>query len=140
LSWYGIRPLSTFPELAKGSRGLGSLSIEPDVDGVIRRFPLVLRYRDGFYPSLPLKVICDYLGVMPNQVILRPGVLTLRGARRPGREARDILIPIDARGFFRINFIGPWERMKHYNFSSVYRASGDRDEIDIMRQDFSGRI
>jgi adenylate cyclase len=141
LPWYGSRPLPTFPELARGSRGLGSLSIEPDGDGVIRRFPLVVRYGDSFYPSLPLRVICDYLGVMPDQVVLRPGkLLMLRGARRPGREARDIVIPIDARGLFRINFLGPWGRMKHYNFSSIYRASGDRDEMDIMRQDFSGRI
>jgi adenylate cyclase len=138
---YGIKPLSTFPELAAKSRGIGSLSIDPDPDGVIRYFPLIVRYEDAFYPSLPLRVICDYLSVMPNRIRLRPGKsLTLQGARRPGGAARDIVIPIDERGYFRINFIGPWERMRHYNFSAIYRASGDRDEMDILRQDLAGKI
>jgi adenylate cyclase len=138
---YGTKPLSTFPELAAKSLGLGSLTIDPDPDGVIRYFPLIVRYEDAFYPSLPLRVICDYLGVVPDQIHLRPGKsLTLQGARRPGGEAHDIVIPIDERGYFRINFVGPWERMKHYNFSAIYRASGDRDEMDILRQDLAGKV
>jgi len=56
---FGVRPLITFPALAEASRGLGSLTIEPDADGVIRRMPLILRYGDAFYPSLPLRVMCD---------------------------------------------------------------------------------
>jgi adenylate cyclase len=138
---YGSNPLMTFPELAAKSRGLGSLSIDPDPDGVIRHFPLLVRYGKAFYPSLPLRVICDYLAVIPERVFLDPGKsLTLRGARRPGGDAHDIVIPIDERGYFRINFVGPWERLKHYNFSRVYQASGDRDEMDILRQELSGKI
>src|SRR6185295_12673583 len=69
----GTNPLITFPELASVSKGLGSLNIDADADGVFRRFPLLVRYGNGFYPSLPLLVICDYLGVTPDRVALDPG-------------------------------------------------------------------
>ena len=134
---FGVKPLITFPALAAASRGLGSLTIEPDADGVIRRIPLILRYGGAFYPSLPLRIMCDYLQVPGDRVLLRPG----RSITLPrGGAARDIVIPIDARGYFRINFIGAWDRMKHYNFSDVYRASEDRDELDLFRRDLSGKI
>ncbi len=134
---FGVRPLATFPALAGAARGLGSLTLEPDADGVIRRFPLIVRRADGFYPSVPLRVICDYLKVPPDRVRLRPGrSLTLE---RAGGQP-DIVIPIDARGRLRINFIGGWERMKHFAFGDIYRASGDRDELELFRQDLSGKI
>jgi adenylate cyclase len=133
---FGVRPLMTFQALAAASRGLGSLTIEPDPDGVIRRVPLILRYGAAFYPSLPLRVVCDYLHVPDDRIVVRPGhSITLQRA-----DSSDIVIPIDARGYFRINFIGAWDRMRHYNFSDVYHASEDRDELDLFRDDLSGRI
>ena len=133
---FGVAPLATFPALAEAAHALGSLTIEPDADGVIRRMPLLLRYNDAFYPSLPLRVMCDYLHVAADHVVLRPGAsITLLRSPEP-----DIVIPIDAGGHYRINFIGAWDRMKHFNFSDVYRASEDRDEMDLFRQDLSGRI
>ena len=132
----GVSPLATFPALAAAAAGLGSLTIQPDADGVIRRMPLVLRYGPAFYPSVPLRVICDYLGVVPAHVRLRPG-RTLELERPDGHVLR---IPIDARGDVRVNFIGGWDRMKHYDFGDLYRAAEDRDELDLMRADLERRI
>jgi adenylate cyclase len=39
-----------------------------------------------------------------------------------------------------IDFIGPWERMKHYNFADVFYASDDREEMDMWRDELSGKI
>jgi len=39
-----------------------------------------------------------------------------------------------------INFIGPWERMKHYNFADVLAASEDRDELEMWKEELSGKI
>jgi adenylate cyclase len=134
---YGVTPLSTFPALASAARGLGSLSLEPDADGVIRRFPLVVRYGDAFYPSMPLRVMCDYLHVPPERVRLRPGrSLTLERAG----AGPDIVIPVDAQGDLRINFIGGWDRMRHFAFGDIYRASDDRDEMELFRADLAGKI
>lgn len=137
----GVKPLLTFPALASSATGLGSLSIKPDADGVFRRAPLLVRYEDGYYPSLPLLIVCDYLGVAPGGIVVRPGEsITLKGARRPGGAPHDIRIPIDSHGNMMVNFIGPWESMTHYNFADIYRASDDPDEMEIWSEEMKGKI
>lgn len=135
------KPLITFPPLANVSRGLGFLNMTPDRDGVLRRVPLLVRLGDAYYPSLPFRVICDYLGVLPTDIVIDPGKsIVLTKAGKPGEEKSDIVIPIDRNGNLIINFIGPWERMKHYHFSDVLRASDDQDELELWNDELSGRI
>ncbi|MHC1729775.1 MAG: CHASE2 domain-containing protein [Syntrophobacteraceae bacterium] len=137
----GIRPLITFPLLAGASRGIGFLSLQTDRDGVIRRVPLLVRYMDSFYPSLPFRLACDYLGVSPEKITIKPGqYIRLHDAREPGGAQRDILIPIDDHGAMIINFIGPWGTMRHHNFAQIYFASGDRDDMEIWTEELSGKI
>jgi adenylate cyclase len=139
----GTRPLGTFPALAAASKGVGFLTIKPDHDGVFRRLPILVRYRDALYPSLPFRVACDYLGVTPDRIRLVPGShITLRGAVRPGSHeaGEDIVIPVDRYGNMVINFLGPWGIMKHYNFSDVLKAGQDRDELELWREELRGKI
>lgn len=138
----GTDPLITFPDLAWASRGLGFLNLTADPDGVFRRLPLLVRYGGAFYPSFAFRAVCDYLGVPPERVLLKPGrSIILKGAKRPGEDRRrDIVIPIDRQGNMVINFIGPWERMKHYNFADVLAASDDRDELEMWKEELSGKI
>lgn len=137
----GTNPLPTFHELAAAARGLGALNVQADQDGVIRHFPMLVRYGSVYYPSLPLRVMAEYLNVTPDRVVLHAGSsITLQNAHRPGEEARDISIPIDVDGNFRSTFIGAWDRMTHYNFSNVYRASDDRDELELFGKELAGKI
>jgi adenylate cyclase len=138
----GMNPLSTFSELASASRGLGSLSIKFDRDGVLRRVPLIVRYKGDFCPILPFRVICDYLKVPPEKVIVKPGKnIRLQDARGPGQEKpQDIVIPIDRRGNMVVNYIGPWGQMDHYNFADILLASDDRVELEMWREELKGKI
>ncbi len=137
----GENPLVTFPRLASASHGIGFLSLQNDRDGVTRRMPLLVRYGGAFYPSISLRVVCDYLGVPPGRITLAPGrFIRLAGARRPGGAPHDILIPIDRRGNMIINFVGPWGAMRHYNFAAVHAASDDRDELELWADELSGKI
>ncbi len=137
----GADPLITFPALAWRSKGLGYLSLRKDPDGVYRRIPLIARWGEGFYPSLSLRVACDYLGVTPDRVIIEPGAaITLKGAARPGGRPHDIVIPIDEYGGMVIDFVGPWERMRHYSFGDVLRASDERDDLEAWGEELRGKI
>jgi sigma-B regulation protein RsbU (phosphoserine phosphatase) len=138
----GIHPLATHPEIAAAARGLGFLNLIPDRDGVFRRVPLIIRLNDGYFPSLVLQTACAYLGVAPAQIRLKPGqALVLKGARRPGAAAsEDIAIPIDARGDMTVNYIGSWERMAHYNFADVLRATETPAKRQRWEQELGGRI
>ena len=137
----GSQPLPTFIDLARHSRGLGFISIKSDVDGVFRRVPLLVKFQDGYYPSLPFRVACDYLGVSPGGIRITPGrAIVLKDAHKPGAEPHDITIPIDAQGSMRINILGPWETMDHYNFADIYRASQDSYEMGRWKKELAGKI
>jgi adenylate cyclase len=139
--YFGADPLITFPALASAARGLGFISLKADRDGVHRRVPLLVRYEEGYYPSLPFRLVCDYLGVTPDRVVLRLGKeIVLLGACRPGSSPEDIHIPIDGRGNMLINYVGPWERMRHHSFADVYRLGEDREEMEIWREELEGKI
>jgi adenylate cyclase len=142
--YVGYHPLATYAGLADASRGLGSLSVKFDPDGVLRRVPLLVSYEDAYYPLLPLRVICDYLQVPPEKIVLVAGQhIILQDARRPGSPGAnpyDIKIPIDRFGNMIVNYIGPWGRMDHYNFADILRASDDRDELEIWAEELKGKI
>jgi adenylate cyclase len=139
--WHAGSPITTLPEVARVSRGLGYLSLKFDADGVFRRAPLVVRYRDKFYPSFAFRVACDYLGVTPDRITLVPGdFILLKGARRPGGDPNDMRIPVDRHANILINWIGPWGTMLHYDFGEVLRASDDQDELELFSEEMSGRI
>jgi len=138
----GVNPLTTFQALSSASRGLGYLNLKADRDGVFRRLPLLFRYNNAFYPSYAFRAICDYLGVSPESIVVKPGkTITIKNAKRPGAAAEyNIVIPIDQHGNMVINFIGSWDRMKHYNFADIFYASEDRDEMEMWREELSGKI
>ena len=132
----------TFRELAEASRGLGSLNLQYDPDGVYRRYPLIYGYHDAVYPSIVLRIACDYLGVAPGAIVLEPGrYLTLKAAHFPGIEKpRDIRIPIDPSGNMVIDFIGSWEHMRHYNFADILHASDNKAEMALWKDELAGKI
>lgn len=137
----GTNPLWTFSELADAARGLGYLSLRFDRDRVFRRVPLLARTPVGFVPSFPFRIVCDYLSVSPHQVLLAPGEsITLKQAHAPGRDVHDIVIPIDHEGYMLINYAGPWERMKHYDFADVLKAADDQFEMQMLGEEFVGKI
>ncbi len=137
----GRHPLVTFLPLSEAARGTGYLNLQPDPDGVFRRLPLMVHYGSAYYPSFSLRVVCDYLDVPVDKLIIKPGQIVLQSARLPNRSTRtDIRIPVDRHGNMRINFAGPWGRMKHYHFSDVYFASDDPSELALWRDELSGKI
>ena len=139
--YHGVDPLITLVPLAELSLGTGFLTLIPDADGVMRRLPLIARFEDGFYPSFALKSVCAFLKVPPERVALERGAIILLDAVLPrsGRKAR-LTLPVDSRGCLRINFVGAWGRMRHYNFSDIYAASDDPDRLDEFREELEGRI
>lgn len=136
------RPFVTFPALAGAARGVGFLDIRVDRDGVYRFAPLFGRVGGTLVPSLPLRVVCDYLGVTADRIDVEPGSqVTLRGARRPGAAATyDVSIPIDERGRMVVNYVGAWEALKHYPAASIWEASDDRFAMMDLAEELQGKI
>ncbi len=78
--------IRNIPELEKAAAGLGMVSIRPDIDGVIRRLPLVVMAEDGIMPSLSLELLRAATG--QTTILMRTGnagvnSLVLAGAEFP---------------------------------------------------------
>lgn len=141
------KPLSALPELATSRRlaavcrGLGSIACRPDVDGVYRRFPLLVRYRDGFLPGLSLRAVCDYLAVDPATIRVAFGrYLLLPDARFPDGRVQDVRIPIDHEGQVIVNFVAPWDaeelEQAHFTLGGVLAAEGAPARLEAYRDAF----
>ncbi|HTY09653.1 MAG TPA: adenylate/guanylate cyclase domain-containing protein [Bacteroidota bacterium] len=133
--------LLTWSDLAAAARGIGFISVEPDDDGVFRRVPLLIRYKEKFYPSMAMRLVCDYLHVPPDKITVAGGTsITLHAAQLPGGTKRDIIIPIDSRGNMLINWIGGWSAMRHLSFAQVLNIADDNDEVEAYGEQYGGSI
>lgn len=96
---------ANLPVLAEAALGGGFFSLVPDIDGVVRRAPLVARYEDRLYASLSLETLRHYL---------LADTFTLRTNRINGVETVEALdidgfgtIPLDAKGQMIVPYLGP---------------------------------
>jgi adenylate cyclase len=96
---------ANLPGLAKAASGGGFFSLIPDLDGVVRRAPLVARHQGRLYASLGLEALRQYLLV---------DSLTLRTNLIKGMETVESLgiegfgtIPLDAQGQMIVPYQGP---------------------------------
>ncbi len=131
---------TSFAELAAASKGVGHINTDPDPDGLYRRMPLLIRYRDGFVPNLALRAACDILGVNPQSIEVSFGSrIRLPAARLPDGSVRDINIPVDRGGRMIVNFTGPWEAsFPHYSFVKLLQAETNQDLADTLSTELDG--
>ena len=125
--------LPTFSELSRSSKGLGHITCYPDRDGVYRRFPLLIRYKDGYVPSLSFRMVCDYLSVPPDKIEVVFGKkIILHNALFPTGLQKDISVPIDKKGQIIINYIGPWsDSFPHYSVGEILSCTDDSDVMEL---------
>ncbi len=64
--WQGV--LGPIPELGKAADGVGVINTVPEIDGVVRRVPLLMRVEDEVFPSLGVEVIRVATGQPSYQV------------------------------------------------------------------------
>ena len=98
--------------LSKAAENCGYFNAFPDSDGVIRWAPLVIRFQDNYYSSLPISMLTQYLD-WP--------ALTLKIAEF-GVESVILdkyQIPTDEAGRLLINYLGPAKTFPHYSITDV---------------------
>ncbi len=133
--------LSVFDELGEASRGIGFINVIPDRDGVFRRVPLLVKFDDAYCPSLPFRMVCDYLHVPPEKITVEFGEkVTLHDALFPDGETRTLEIPVDERGQILINYPGGWDTFYHFSFAEVLEDAQDPDSLDMLRDLLDGSL
>lgn len=130
----------SYAALSAAAKAMGAINIDPDPDGVYRRMPLVVRYSDGYVPSLALKAAIDILGVDPERVELAFGCyLRLPAAHLPDGSMRTIDIPVDGEGRMIIDYAGPWAKsFPHYSMAKILEAQTDPAVADSLASEMDG--
>ncbi|MFA5164917.1 MAG: diguanylate cyclase [Candidatus Omnitrophota bacterium] len=102
----------------------GAMNVYADMDGTLRRLPLVFLTDRGLYPHIVLKISMDYLNASIKDV--RPDKLILSS------KSGDISLPLAGQNSMLINWTGKWEKsFRRYAFLEVlsgyknYAASKD---------------
>jgi len=78
--WPGM--LGPIPLLGEAADGVGVLNTAPEIDGVVRRVPLIMRIGDDTYPALAVEVIRTATGNPSYQVKANQG--GIEAVRVPG--------------------------------------------------------
>lgn len=113
-----LLPLERFSSYLKGT---GAVNIYPDIDGTIRRIPLVFLGKEKTYPHIALKIAMDYLGLKLEE-IKKSSLLLSNSHER-------IKIPLIEDNKMLINWSGKWGgTFKHYRFLDV--LAGYQDLIE----------
>lgn len=85
------------PPMEKAAAGAGMVSLRPEVDGVVRRVPAVMRIGDDIAPTLAIEMVRVALG-QDSPVLVTEHKVGIRGVALGG-----MLIPTDNEGNIWIN-------------------------------------
>lgn len=112
---------ANLPLLAHAALGSGFFSLIPDLDGVVRRAPLVARYNDQLFSSLALETLRHFL--LADSIRLRTslinGVETVEAVELAGFAS----IPTDADGQMIVPYHGPQGSFPYISASAVLAGS-----------------
>ena len=109
-----------FKELQDAAYSSGFFNSIPDEDGIIRKVPLLIRYKGQLYPSLSLELLRALIGsdtIIVNYSDL--GIMNL--------QIGDFKIPTDRLGRFIINFRGPKKSFKYLSAVDIYNNNFDKN-------------
>ena len=105
-------PVPSIKAIAESGENCGYFKAFPDPDGVIRWSPLVIKFQDNFYYSLPIALLMQYLDYPMI-------VLNLAEFGVDGVMLGDLRIPTDEIGRLLINYLGPAKTFPHYSISDI---------------------
>lgn len=111
--------------LQRAAKVGGFINIFPDEDGIVRRAPLVMRHHDGVYPALSLQAVLSFLGVEASLVTpYYDDKMQLEGV-----SIGNYVIPVDAKGFALIPFIGRSYTFPYYSAIDVLNNQIPKDTL-----------
>ena len=100
----------------------GYFNVVPDNDGTIRRIPMVIKYRDMYFPSLDLQMLRQYLGKDPIRMVVNEGGIE-------GFAIGKKWIQTASDGSVMINYRGPANTFPHYSVYDVIEHKIGREKL-----------
>ena len=116
-------------EIINATSNIGIINVSRSDDGILRKMPLVVKYKDDYYPQLALKVGLNYLG--ENQT-------SFEIDKHSEFKLGDRKIYLDNDGSAILNWYGPAGTYTYIPMYQLIKAvNGEKTELDY---NFSNKI
>ncbi|MBI4864605.1 MAG: CHASE2 domain-containing protein, partial [Candidatus Riflebacteria bacterium] len=130
------------PLLASAFTGLGTSTMLHDVDGVIRRVPLLWRHRGRVFGQAMLPVALHTLEVSPQamKVVAGPRLVLPRARLESGLA--DLVVPLDASGQLIVQWASSYDasRIRRVSISELLTLVGDTlDRFEFLADPYRTR-
>jgi len=110
-------------QFSEAGSGFGYFNVFPDYDGTVRWAPLLMKYRDIYFPPLSLQLARRYLGDPPLALIVADyGVNSIKMG--------DIEIPANEGGDLLINYRGRQKTFPHYSAYDILERSIPKEKLE----------
>lgn len=115
--------------IINSTSNIGIINVSRSDDGILRKMPLVVKYKDNYYPQLALKVGLNYLGETENSFTIDKNSNFKIGDRK---------IYLDKDGSAILNWYGPAGTYTYIPMYQLIKAvNGEKSDLNY---DFSNKI
>jgi adenylate cyclase len=114
--------MANLPQIRSSAQYTGHINSIPDLDGTLRWAPLIIRYKDLFFPSADVQAVRAYLGA--EDIILHTtdyGITALQIGNR--------LINTDESGRALIHYYGPEQTIPTISISDLMNGNVPAEKI-----------
>lgn len=114
--------LCNIEELSRATTTSGFINASPDLDGTIRKIPLLINYQGKIYPSLALATYM--LAVNPNQTVL----MKVAGNEQSLR-INDTVIPLSEDGGMLVRFRGKGRTFPYISAADILSGTVNKGQL-----------
>jgi eukaryotic-like serine/threonine-protein kinase len=121
----------TFEDLASKASALGHLNLDEDKDGLYRRMPLLIDYKDRLFPAMGLQLAMKHMGGRLKDLTVGRNFFG-----QPCLRIKHLEVATDNAYRILMNYDSQWTRDRTYSFVDVLHGSLDpaifRDKIILI--------
>ena len=131
-------PYKSREDIMNSSAGMGFVNIDPDLDGVLRRLPIVAEINGLLAPHFILRILCEHLNYDLGNITLESKRKLILHEFPIGESKKDVELPLDGEGNMLINYIS-YEKVNTLHKSGQFNSLSAWDVINSRPIDFSGK-
>ncbi len=121
---------ANLPALQNNAAATGHIMPMVDIDGVLRRVPIFIKFKNGYYDALSVAVYRTYLDNEPERIVLREdegdGIVRLKSVQFSDKTT----IPIDDEGAALIPYRGKNPMFRYISATDVMRGKLTPGELE----------
>jgi adenylate cyclase len=125
---------ATIEKISRATKRMGYFNFAPDLDGSVRKIPLIVKYRDMvdlegqddyLFPPLSMTVLRKYL---KSSIIIWMDAFGINQVAHMGRK--NYVIPTNSVGEMRINYYGPGGTFPHYPIVDIIERKIEPEKLN----------